>query len=258
MGLPPMLAEPGELQARFGNGDRTRQRTSRAGTLPVAFHRPPRLPRWVASFGGVVGMSGPVWRGSTDTDAGVEAALIEATDGVLLAAAQADPRAFAHLYRRYVGLFARYCRRSLNSPEAAEDATAQVFARALAALPSCRGAFRPWLFAIAHNVLADRHRRPCPDRPLEAAAALPWDGPSPEEAVEAAEERRALEEAIVRLPADQRAAIELRLAGLTGAEVATALGRSPAATRMLQSCAVATLRTILVAESGHAVGGTDG
>ena len=84
-------------------------------------------------------------------------------DAALVARAKADPRAFAPLYRRYVDPVYRYCYRRLGNREAAEDATSLVFARALAVLPKCRDeTFRSWLFAIAHNVIANdlRDQRP--------------------------------------------------------------------------------------------------
>jgi len=55
-------------------------------------------------------------------------------DAVLAAAAASDPRAFAPLYERYLDAVYRYCYRRLGSREAAEDATSQVFYRAIAGL----------------------------------------------------------------------------------------------------------------------------
>jgi RNA polymerase sigma-70 factor (ECF subfamily) len=50
---------------------------------------------------------------------------------------------------------------------------------------------------------------------------------------------------LAHLPADQRRIVELRLAGLTGVEIARALGRSEGAVKMLQFRAVARLRALL-------------
>src|SRR4051794_25731491 len=82
-------------------------------------------------------------------------------DSSLVAAAQRDRTAFAPLYQRYVDPIHRYCLRRLGSIEAAEDATAQIFTKALAALPAYREqgiSFRSWLFTIAHNILVDIER----------------------------------------------------------------------------------------------------
>src|SRR5687768_11853835 len=77
-------------------------------------------------------------------------------DARMVALAKRDPRAFAPLYDRYFDPVYRYCYRRLGDGETAADATAQVFAKALAALPRYREdapSFRSWLFAIAHNVI---------------------------------------------------------------------------------------------------------
>ena len=68
---------------------------------------------------------------------------------------------------------------------------------------------------------------------------------SPEDHALESDRRQRLEYAIQELPPDQRAAVELRLAGLTGVECARALGKSPDATRMLQHRAFGTLRMAL-------------
>ncbi len=103
-------------------------------------------------------------------------------EAALVAAARRDPQAFAPLYHRYFDPVYRYCYRRLGGPEAAADATSQVFAKALAALPRYRdGSFRSWLFAIAHNTVVDCARSVRADRPLEVAATVVDAVPTPEE-----------------------------------------------------------------------------
>jgi len=166
-----------------------------------------------------------------------------------IARSQRDPAAFAPLYARYADRIYRYCRRRLGSREAAEDATSQVFTLALAGLAGYRGgSFAAWLFAIAHHVVANAGRRP-PPRPLDAAGALPDPAPTPEEAALAAENGRTTHALLAALPPDQRRVVELRLAGLTAAEIAAALGRSSAAVKMLQLRALKRLRALHAADS---------
>jgi RNA polymerase sigma-70 factor (ECF subfamily) len=165
----------------------------------------------------------------------------------LVALAQRDRRAFAPLYSRYFDPVYRYCYRRLGTPEAAADATSQTFAKALAALPTCRAeTFRSWLFAIAHNVLTDGFRS---DRfePLESAAEVVDAAPSPEDLAVVAEERSTLEGLLGQLQPEQRQILELRLAGLTSKEIAAALGRTPNAVDQAQFRAVNRLRTLLAA-----------
>jgi RNA polymerase sigma-70 factor, ECF subfamily len=174
-------------------------------------------------------------------------------DAALVLAAQRDPRAFAHLYLRYVEPVYRYCHRRLGTKEASEDATSLVFAKALAALPRYRtenSSFRSWLFAIAHNAVVDMHRAAVATRPLDALADRADREPGPEAALLAAEERRTVDGLLAVMAPDQRRVLELRLAGLTTAEIAAALGRNPGAIRAIQCRAAKRLRELLGRDEG--------
>jgi len=189
-----------------------------------------------------------VEKGRTAIGADRAAARAADDDAALAARARDDPAAFAPLYERYLDPVYRYCYRRLGAREAAEDAAAAVFARALAALPAYRdGSFRAWLFAIAHNAVADNHRRQRarPEAPLEAAGDPPDRAPTPEEIALENDERGSVRALLTALPDDQRRVLEMRLAGLSGAEIATALGRSVAAVKMLQLRAMTRLRADL-------------
>jgi RNA polymerase sigma-70 factor (ECF subfamily) len=169
-------------------------------------------------------------------------------DARLVALAKTDPCAFAPLYARYFDPVYRYCYRRLGHPEAAADAAAQVFAKALAALPGYREeapSFRSWLFAIAHNVIADDLRARRPFAPMAAAGQVAASGPSPEEVVLTDEAGSTVQALLAQLPPDQRQILELRLVGLTGPEIAAALGRSLGAVKIAQVRAFARLRATL-------------
>ena len=171
----------------------------------------------------------------------------ESTDeATVVALARQNPRAFAPLYERYLDGIFRYCYRRLGSREAAEDATSQVFARALAGLASYQdGSFAAWLYTIAHNVVVDAHRRRRPeDRLVDLPEPIDVE-PTPEEAALAADEGRTVRAMLQTLPVDQRRVLELRLAELTGVEIAAVLGRSVAAVKMLQLRAMTRLRADL-------------
>ena len=173
----------------------------------------------------------------------------QSDDLAMIARAQIDPRAFAPLYAVYFDPVYRYCLRCLGDREAAADATQEVFARALAALPRYRdAAFRPWLFTIAHNVIVDSHRqrgrRPS-EIPLEGVSQRENPAPSPEEEVIAAEERHLVRFYLAQLPPDQRAVIELRLSDLKGHEVAGVLARSLGSVKITQHRALQRLRELM-------------
>jgi len=112
-------------------------------------------------------------------------------------------------------------------------------------MPGYRGrSFRAWLFSIAHNTVIDLWRRQRPERPLDDAFHTPDTGPSPEEFALAGEARHTLRTYLVQLSPDQRTVVELRLAGLTGAEIAAVLGRSEGAVKLLHFRAINRLRAL--------------
>ena len=162
-----------------------------------------------------------------------------------------DRQAFAALYQDFFDPVYRYCYARLGGRQRAEDATHQVFVRALEAFDRYQetGRAREWLFVIAHNVVANEAARRTATT-LEVEHDLADPAASTESLALDAADRSALREAVARLPADMRRAIELRIAGLTGREVAAAMGRSPDAVRMLQSRAIERLRVDLTDRRG--------
>jgi RNA polymerase sigma-70 factor (ECF subfamily) len=169
----------------------------------------------------------------------------------IIARAQRDRQEFAPLYERYLPIVYGYCRLRLNTVEAAEDATAVIFTKALAALPGYRpgaaGGFRAWLFTIAHHAVTDVYREQSrrPVSRFEAAADLVDRAPNPEEQAISTMDGIDLRRALTTLPDEQRRIVELRLAGLTDREIATALGRGHGAVRTSQMRAVRRLRAML-------------
>jgi RNA polymerase sigma-70 factor (ECF subfamily) len=168
-------------------------------------------------------------------------------EAALITRAQHDPRAFAPLYDHYVEAIYHYCARRLGDAEAAADMTSLIFSRALAALPTYRGGgtFRSWLFAIAHNAVVDSHRAADTWTSLVAGVEQVDPAPTPEEWVLQQDAARELRTVLRHLAPDQRQVVELRLAGLTQAEMATILNRSVPAIKMLQGRALMRLRVLL-------------
>jgi RNA polymerase sigma-70 factor (ECF subfamily) len=175
-------------------------------------------------------------------------------DRTLVARARVDAQAFAALYERYVDGVYWYCFGHLGEAAAAEDATSQVFINVLAALPRYRDqehatAFRSWLFRIAHNVVVDHVRARRCHAPLATIIDVVDGAALPEEVVLRDEARHGLWELVAALPPEQRSVVVLRLLGLSGAEIAIALGRSLGAIRTAQSRAVVRLRNMLHANA---------
>jgi RNA polymerase sigma-70 factor, ECF subfamily len=169
-------------------------------------------------------------------------------DHVLAQRALTDPEAFAELYRRYLTPVYGYCYRRLGSREAAEDATSQIFTRALEALPTFHSThFRAWLFTIAHRTVIDTYRRH--PRTVDIAMVEPLlPTVQFDEASLASLELEALYGALTVLTGDQRQVVELRLAGLSGPEIREVLGRSRSWVDTTQFRALQRLRKVLTSE----------
>jgi RNA polymerase sigma-70 factor (ECF subfamily) len=159
---------------------------------------------------------------------------------------------FVALYHRYLAPIYQYCYRRLPTAEDAEDATSLVFAKALVDLPRQRdpGTLRSWLFTIAHNVVADHYRARRPTLDLATAAGMPATASAEGPAL--ADD--ALHALLAQLPADQARILELRLAGLTGPEIAHVVDKSSTAVKVAQFRAYARLRELL----SPSIGGTEG
>jgi RNA polymerase sigma-70 factor, ECF subfamily len=156
-----------------------------------------------------------------------------------------DPREFALLYTRYAAPIYRYCYRRLGARQPAEDATSLIFAKALHSLTGYRGpSFRAWLYGIAHHVVADTQRSRGSDASLDAATATIDASPSPEELAVASERRDHLHALLTHLSPEQQRIIELRLAGLTSAEIGEVLGLRRGTVDVAQFRAIARLRRL--------------
>jgi RNA polymerase sigma-70 factor (ECF subfamily) len=171
------------------------------------------------------------------------------SDDALAARALHEPEAFTLLYRAYALDVYRYCYRRLRDREAAEDATSQTFTNAYAGLRLLgRKPFRPWLFTIAHNVVTDVYRGRRPSFPLEGMDTREDPDPSPEALAINREQEDAMQLLLRRLPKRDREVVELRLAGLTGREIAQTLSCSPQAVRAAQYRAINRLRELMERE----------
>jgi len=171
----------------------------------------------------------------------------DASEKLLIEAAQKDPRRFADLYEANFERVYAYVARRVRERADAEDVTAEVFHQALANLNKFewRGApFSAWLFRIASNAIADRWNRAAresgnPPSPRADDPPDPREAASPEEI----EQRARLFRLIADLPSDQRSVIEMRFAAEKSiAEIARELGRTDGAIKQLQFRAIRALR----------------
>jgi RNA polymerase sigma-70 factor (ECF subfamily) len=146
------------------------------------------------------------------------------------------------------------------SRELAEEATQEVFVKVIRALPSFRGqaALKTWIYQIAVNLFRDllRQRQRCDEiawsdafaggraadppeveRSLSASTA-----DDPEESAARQQLREAVQQAVTRLPSQQRVAMSLHLQDYPAREIAAVMGKRVVSVRMLLSRARRNLR----------------
>lgn len=167
------------------------------------------------------------------------------------------PAAFEPLYQRYATDVYYFCYRRLQHPEEAADATSQVFVKVLRALPDYQpdgtdagAAFRAWLFRIAATTVIDVQRRRRPADSLDEDAGEPplsFADPVrlPDDQLIGNEDARLVHAMLEKLPDRQRRIVELRLADLSGQEIADVMNISLSAVKSAQFRAYRTLRRLL-------------
>jgi len=147
---------------------------------------------------------------------------------------------FDRLYRDHVDRIYRFAQRLCGQVEDAQDLVQDTFLNAYRGLEGFRGDAQvsTWLYRIAARACLRlrRKRKGEPARELsldefiptsegEFRLQLPTDGLSPEEALENKELKRALHQAIQKLPNKYRVVLVLRdMEGLTAKEVGTIMG----------------------------------
>lgn len=164
-----------------------------------------------------------------------------------------DPAGETHaletLFRRHIEATYAFARRFLSTREDAEEAAGECWLRVFRALRagSYRGEsrFKTWLLGIAHNVCRERVRQP--RLPTLSLTGLTENGrgdwvlfaPAPNTETD-------LDRALAALTDDYRLVLTLcDLQGLTTAEAAPLLARTPVATKSLHGRARRALRDAL-------------
>lgn len=172
-------------------------------------------------------------------------------DGVLVARAKKDTEAFDTLYRKYVKKVYTYVYYRVGGVEDAEDITESVFLHALLNLERYqdRGIpFSAWLLRIAHNLVANWHRRAEKRKQVDVREmeGMGDDALSPDEAVEEEEEYREVRRALAALPEDKQQVLILRFAeGMRYREIGEVMGKSAGAVKVLAHRSLMALHKIL-------------
>lgn len=165
----------------------------------------------------------------------------------------AQLRSFEDVYTAHRSAVYGYCLSRLRDPAEAEDATQDVFVRALAhGLDGVRE-MEPWLITMARNRCVDIIRRPSRRRTVpEEAAVLADRGDLSADRIVAAE--AVVSELLARLtPAERNVAVRAVIEDKSHREVAAALGIGASTSRVLLSRACRRLRVYLQ-EHGELLG----
>lgn len=129
---------------------------------------------------------------------------------------------FTQLYQEYHGSLVRMLYRRTGDHDRAEDLAQEVFARALAAPPDNP---RPWLFAVALNLVRDDGRRAVRQgRRLQLLKAETPTAPTPDHEFERREQTAVVRAALEELAPRDREALLLKAEGFNYDEIASALG----------------------------------
>jgi len=175
----------------------------------------------------------------------------ESTEGSLVErAVQRDRAAFTALYDKCVDRIYRHVYYRVPNKGDAEDITQEVFIRAWKAINRYKRTGAPfvaWLFAIAHNLVADYYKTRKESIPLdESRAAGGSDETNPEAMTEASLNRSYIRDAVSKLKGDKRKVILMRfIDGFSYGEIARTLNKSEGAVRVVQHRALNDLRRML-------------
>lgn len=186
---------------------------------------------------------------------------MDITDGVLAQQTLAgDPYAFEDLVKRYSTPLFNFIYRFLGDYDQACDILQHVFIQLHTSLSTLRTdkPLKAWLFQVARNRCLDELRRKRvihfselesvnEDEELSPLAAIPDNGPLPEELAEQSDLQQHLQEAIQTLPIKFRSVVLLRYAGqLSFSEIGQTLSMPEATAKTYFQRAKPLLRTALM------------
>jgi RNA polymerase sigma-70 factor (ECF subfamily) len=172
---------------------------------------------------------------------------------VVSRAIKGDGEAFAQLYEEYFDKVYRYIYLRLGDQAEVEDLAQEVFIKALKAIGSYKWRnlpFASWLFRIARNHMIDHLRK------AGKVEKVAWDDnvvrveePNPALVAEQRLEIEELRNNVEKLSPAQRAVISLRFGGgLSVAEAATVLGKSPNTVKALQHSGIVALKKMMLVD----------
>jgi RNA polymerase sigma-70 factor (ECF subfamily) len=160
-----------------------------------------------------------------------------------------DAEVFGRLYDMYVERVYRHIFYRVGIVEDAEDLTQQVFMKAWKAIGRYKitsSPFLAWLMRISHNLVTDFYRSKKDKVYLDTELAAYDPASSPERVAELNFEQQRIRKAILQLPGEQQQVIMMSfIEGFTYAEIASSMGKSEGAIRVIQHRALKKMRHIM-------------
>lgn len=154
----------------------------------------------------------------------------EDDNGLMLAYAAGQPKAFDELYARYRQPLYQFVLHGCSNPDRAAEIFQDIWTSVIQARESFRdtGTFKSWLYRIARNRLIDFYRQSdaqaveeFDDNTVQESVTTLEVPLSPMELSEISENREWVQRAVHKLPWEQREAVILKyVAGFTIAEIA--------------------------------------
>ncbi|GGW81313.1 RNA polymerase sigma factor [Alteromonas halophila] len=145
-------------------------------------------------------------------------------------ALKGDKKAWLTLIDRYEKQIFHYAIRMTGNTHDAADLMQDIFLSVFRSLDNFRGdgAFKAWLFRIAHFRCMEFYRRKRPEQGLDDTPEQPCDKPCPEMHLHGSQQSSAVVTAMQALPLAQKAVVELKFFGqFTFEDIALQLGISP-------------------------------
>jgi RNA polymerase sigma-70 factor, ECF subfamily len=181
-----------------------------------------------------------------------------------------DPAAFRVLVERHNAPVYRFCLRALRSPEAAADATQEIFLRVVrnAAGWEPKAKFTTWIYTIARNHCIDEARKGRFRKTESLNETVGKDGEGEERIERVASEvpasdrvahgtrlRKAIDDAVAELPEEQREVFLMReVSGMQFKDIAEAVGVGENTVKSRMRYALTALKKVLSAKGFNDTG----
>ena len=178
---------------------------------------------------------------NTNTSSDIDLLVGRAIDG--------DANAFGRLYDMHVDRVYRHVYYRVGNVADAEDLTQQVFIKAWQAIHRYKKTASPflaWLIKISHNLVIDFYRSNKANTYIDFDLVASGSGSSPEHLAETHFDQQQIRQAILELPRDQQQVVMMRfIEDFSYSEIASSLGKSEGAVRVILHRALTRLRKIL-------------